>query len=143
MAAAFKPHDRSGGHHFIEQRHRDLARDRIRVEFGAFGILDEQRGVDAVQRNLSHRPVREAALVDFLVAQQHDVLMPRVVGNLVVQLVDFQAPAFEDLQKNPAAAAQYAGDAVLWIAGARFDHDGGEVVLRNGFLGAAAVHQAD
>ena len=54
----------------LEQRHRHLARDRIRVERGRLRILQQQRRVQARHVHLAHRPAGEAALADLLVAEQ-------------------------------------------------------------------------
>jgi hypothetical protein len=83
----------------------------VRIELGLFGILQQDRGVELRQVDLAHRPAAEAALGDFLVVQQHHVLVACILLDVAVEVADRVAPAFDRLQEDAGAIAKDAGDA--------------------------------
>ena len=101
-----------------------MARYRIRVQYGKFGILQYHRGIEFGQIDLPHGPTAKTAFGNFFVVEQHHIGMALVADDLPIQVVDLVTTAFNGLQINAAAITKNACDAIGHIVFTGNSQDG-------------------
>ena len=130
--------DAGGRHQLFNQGHGDFARDQVRVQLSLLTVFQQGAGIDAAGIDYSHGPPPKTPFRDFLVVQQHHILMACITLDHAIEVADNLTPTFQHLHEDAATIDQNTCHALFGIVLActgAYGIDG----CRSGINGAAGA----